>query len=254
MGLFDSLTSSKHRRLILEVLSKSPRSLKEMGEITGISPPVISRQLKKLSELGLISKDGNCYSITDMGEIAYLAIEKFRRIVSAIEKDPEFWKIHDFSSIPDEFKLRIDELGDYQILRSTKDVVLKHFKVFSSIYSESNIVRILSTVFFPTHPRMFVDISSRSDVEVILSEKALNALKRDYKNELDEYLNNGGKIYYNNEIHFTVITTEKALCIGLFLSDGKYDTESGLLSFDRSAIEWGFDIYEYFKKRSVEYP
>lgn len=68
------------------------------------------------------------------------------------------------------------------------------------------------------------------------------------------YLDNGGRIYYNDDVRFTVITTERALCVGLFLKDGKYDTESGLLSYDESAIKWGFDLFEYFKREAVSYP
>ncbi len=73
--------------------------------------------------------------------------------------------------------------------------------------------------------------------------------------ELRQYLANGGKIYRNDDVRLTVIVTERALCMGFFLRNGKYDTESGLLSFDESAIRWGFDLYNYFKKNAlpVEY-
>lgn len=185
----------------------------------------------------------------------HLALEKFRRIVRVLDKDPEFWEIHDFSGIPDEFKLRIDEIGDYEILRSDKDEVLKHYRVFSSIYTESEIVRLASAVFFPSHPKMFAEIAAKADVEVIIPLKALNTLKSEYKEELKQYLANGGKIYRNDDVRLTVIVTERALCMGFFLRDGKYNTESGLLSFDDTAIRWGFDLYNYFKKSAlpVEY-
>lgn len=254
MDIFETLATSNQRREILELVYQKPRSLKEIGEISGISTPLISRQIKKLYEAGLVEKKDSYYTITDKGEILYLAMEKFRRIINTVEKDPEFWETHDLSKLPKEFKLRIDEIGDYVVLRSDKDEVLRHFKVFSSIYRSSNILRVVSAIFFPAHPPMFAEISSRADVEVITTKKALETLENEYKKELETYLDNGGKIYYNNDIKFTVITTEKALCMGLFLRDGKYDTESGLLSYEESAIKWGFDLFEYFKRSSERYP
>lgn len=255
MDTFEALACSGQRKEILNILSISPKSIKEISELTGISPPLVSRHLKKLGELGLVEKDNTRYILTDKGYFVHLALEKFRRIVRVLDKDPEFWEIHDFSGIPDEFKLRIDEIGDCEILRSDKDEVLKHYRVFSSIYTESEIVRLASAVFFPSHPKMFAEIAAKADVEVIIPLKALNTLKSEYKEELKQYLANGGKIYRNDDVRLTVIVTERALCMGFFLRDGKYDTESGLLSFDDTAIRWGFDLYNYFKKSAlpVEY-
>ncbi|MBO8180223.1 MAG: winged helix-turn-helix domain-containing protein [Archaeoglobus sp.] len=251
MDTFEALACSGQRKKILNILSSSPKSTKEISDLTGISSPLISRHLKKLNELGFVEKDGTRYILTDKGYFVYLALEKFRKIVEILDKDPEFWEIHDFSGIPDEFKLRIDEIGDYEILRSGKDEVLRHFKVFSSIYTESKVVRLASAIFFPSHPKMFAEISAKADVEVIIPLKALNKLKSEYREELEHYLSNGGKIYRNDDVKLTVIVTERALCMGFFLRDGKYDTESGLLSLDSSAIRWGFELYNYFKKSAV---
>jgi len=254
MDTFEAIATSSQRREILKLLYQKPRTLKEIGDISGISTPLISRQIKKLYEAGLVDKKDSYYTITDKGEILYLAMQKFRRIIDTLEKDSKFWETHDLSKLPKEFKLRIDEIRDYVVLRSDKDEVLRHFKVFSSIYRSSSVLRVISAIFFPAHPQMFADISSHADVEVIVTKKALETLEEEYRKELEAYLDNGGKIYYNNDIKFTVITTEKALCIGLFLRDGRYDTESGLLSYEEGAIKWGFDLFEYFKRRSERYP
>ena len=251
MDTFEALACSGQRKEILQILSDSPKSIKEISELTGMSAPLISKHLKKLSELGFVDKDGTRYALTDKGYFMYLALEKFRKIAEILDKEPEFWESHDFSGIPDEFKLRIDEIGDYRILKSGKDEVLKHFRVFSSIYTESEVVRVASAVFFPSHPKMFEEISSKADVEVVIPLKALNTLRNEYRKELEQYLANGGRIYVKDDVRLTVIVTEKALCMGFFLRNGKYDTESGLLSLDESAIRWGFELYGYFRKNAV---
>jgi len=251
MHAFEALACSGQRKMILHFLSDSPKSIKEISELTGMTPPLISKHLKKLVELGFVEKIQSRYSLTDKGYFVYLALEKFRKIAETLDKDPEFWKIHDFSGIPDEFKLRIDEIGNYKILRSGKDEVLKHYKVFASIYTSSEVVRVASAIFFPSHPKMFVEISAKADVEVVVPSKVMNTLKNEYSEELEQYLANGGRVYVNNDVSLTLIVTEKALCMGFFLRNGKYDTESGLLSLDESAIRWGFELYSYFKKSAL---
>jgi len=71
-------------------------------------------------------------------------------VSSVLERDPEFWKSHDLSGIPPEFKIRMDEIGKYEIIRSEGDEVLKHHKVFASIYLNSKLVRVAAVVIFPT--------------------------------------------------------------------------------------------------------
>ena len=152
--------------------------------------------------------------------------------------------------LPKEFKLSLPEIGDYEIIRGDGEEVLRHFKVFSKVYTESELVRVLAAVMFPNHPRMFADVAKKADVEVVVTSKIVKSLKEYYQQEFQEYLDAGGKIFVNDDIKFTVIVTEKALCLGFFLRDGVYDTESGLISYDDSAIRWGFDIYNYYKERS----
>ncbi len=89
--------------------------------------------------------------------------------------------------------MRIDEIGDYRILRSGKDEVLKHYKVFSSIYTNSEIVRVASAIFFPSHPKMFAEMPAKADVEAIIPLKAFNTLKSEYRDELEQYLANRGR-------------------------------------------------------------
>ncbi len=246
------VVASERRREILSLLKGRPRSLKEISRSLSLSPPVALKHLRKLEEAGLVERTDEGFEITHLGELFLLAIDRFMKFVEFFSRDPEFWSRHDLSGIPEDLRLRLPELGRYEIIRNEGAEVLKHFRVFSSIYTRSKLVRLVAAVMFPEHPKMFVNIAKRSDVEVVITEKILRAVKENYESELREYLRAGGKLYVCDGVKLTVIATERALCMGLFLRNGVYDTGCGLISYDRSAIRWGLELFERFKERSEE--
>jgi predicted transcriptional regulator len=50
------------------------------------------------------------------------------------------------------------------------------------------------------------------------------------------------------KIAFTV--TEKFLNFGLFSHDGMYDATMVLINYDKDAIQWGEELYEYYLKKA----
>ncbi|MET1124863.1 MAG: winged helix-turn-helix domain-containing protein [Archaeoglobaceae archaeon] len=247
--MFEVLAPEK-RRAILSKLKEGKKDLKTLSSEVEASPPVVLKHLKKLEEAKLVEREGRQYSLTYLGDLVLVAVEDFERFLKFVERDYDYWLEHDLTNLPREFKLRLPEIGNYEIIRSDGEEVLRHFKVFSKVYTESKIVRALSAVMFPDHPKMFVDIAKKADVEVVVTSKIVKSLREYYQKELQEFLDAGGKIYVNDDVRMTVIVTEKALCLGFFLRDGVYDTESGVISYDESAKKWGFEVFEYFKARS----
>ncbi|MDI9646088.1 MAG: winged helix-turn-helix domain-containing protein [Archaeoglobales archaeon] len=241
------------RRCILFAIKKRPMDLKTVSTALNIPPPVALKHLKKLEESKLIEKNGKTYRLTYLGDLTSTALENFVNFVEFIKKDIEYWASHDLSCLPENFKLRLPEIGKYELIKSYGEEVLRHFKIFSEIYKNSKKVRALSAVMFPPHPRMFAEIATRSDVEVIITNKMLKNLEEYYQEELEKYIKAGGKIFICDDVKITIITTERALCMGFFFRDGVYDTESGLLSYDKSAINWGFEVFEYFKAKSKKF-
>ena len=53
---FDAL-GNRHRRAIVELLARRPRSVREIAEKLPISRPAVSRHLRLLSEAGLVSDE-----------------------------------------------------------------------------------------------------------------------------------------------------------------------------------------------------
>ncbi len=53
------------------------------------------------------------------------------------------------------------------------------------------------------------------------------------------------------EIPAVVVSSDKIMLLGLFNESGRFDRQY-IISFEPGAIEWGKDLFEYFRDMSRE--
>jgi predicted transcriptional regulator len=248
--MMERILISKKKREIVRNLAENPKKIADLRKSLELSGAALSLHLKDLFECGVVWREGDTLSLTGKGEVISLYIEKFEEAILTLERDPVFWQIHDLSTIPAEFKLRINEIGNYRVIWSRDGEVLRHHKAFMSAVRSSKWTRTVASVIFPNHPAIYSEVSKRADVSVIVTGEILKKLLDDYDREMKIFVENGGEVFVNDDVRFVCITTDKVLCMGLYLQDGSYDIRCGLISSDKSAIKWGSDLFEYFRRRS----
>ena len=47
------------------------------------------------------------------------------------------------------------------------------------------------------------------------------------------------------------MSTDSALSLGFYDHQGTYDWNQDLISYDKDAIAWGYELFEYYAKKSV---
>lgn len=123
-GLLSLVTFSERRRDILFMLQEEPKTLKEIKDHFKVSSPEIIPQIRKLEKDNLIYQEGKKYVLTEVGEVVTESFDKVLRTLKVFEKDMEFWKEHKIG-IPKEFRMRLNELGDYIITKSSPTEIFK---------------------------------------------------------------------------------------------------------------------------------
>jgi DNA-binding MarR family transcriptional regulator len=84
--LLSKVSASSYRVKVLEQLSKSPKTPKQLSKLTNIKMSHISRTLKELEKLGLIKcltpeiRKNKFYSLTNSGSKLLREIEKIEEI------------------------------------------------------------------------------------------------------------------------------------------------------------------------------
>lgn len=255
-GLLDLLAFSDRRRKVLLILKENPKTLTEIREYFNVQSPEIIPQLKMLEKANLIYQEekDKKYVLTEIGEIAIDSFVRLDKTLKIFEKEVEFWKEHELKGIPEEFRLRFCELGSYKIYESTPTDIFKPHDEYIKNLLKSKEIRGVSPAFHPEYPGAVVALAEKgANISLILTKDVFEKIKKEHKKELQKYLSfkNASMYMCNEEIKVVFTATDFFFVLRLFLKQrGTYDFYRNVISYEKSALKWGDDLFNYYKKRS----
>ncbi|WP_202319481.1 helix-turn-helix transcriptional regulator [Archaeoglobus neptunius] len=237
------------KREILHILSKAPLTNSEISKVVGITPAAVSDHMRKLVGDGLVEKTGKKFTLTPKGLITLHTSEIIESTLSAIEKDREFWEEHDLTAIPSHLLLRLGELGNYEVIKSGENEILKHKERFTEVVRKSKWIRAVFGFFLPDYPPLLTRVSQHTDISVVVSRDVAVKLE-DHQDILKSFK---GRLFVCDNIKLVCIAGSEGLCLGLFLKNGQYDVRRGIISHDSSAAWWGRDLHAHFIRYSYTF-
>ncbi len=116
-GLLSLLAFSEKRKFILLMLQ-------EEHYFKATSPEILP-QIRKLEKGNLISQEGKKYILTEIGKIVTRSFDHLSKTLKIFESGMRFWKEHYIGGIPEEFQMRLYELGDYKIFEGSPTEIFK---------------------------------------------------------------------------------------------------------------------------------
>ncbi len=94
-------------------------------------------------------------------------------------------------------------------------------------------------------------IKNEADVEIIISDRVLQTLRKHYTYILRETVGYDNlKIYRIKEANFSLWVTESNLFLGLHRFDGCYDLENVIICKSENGLEWGNMLFNHYRKKS----
>lgn len=251
-GLLSLVALSEKRRDILLMLLDEPKTLKQIKDYFKVTSPEILPQIRKLEKDNLIYQDSKNYFLTEVGEIVTGSFDRLFRTLKVFEKDMGFWKEHSIG-IPGEYRLRLYELGDYVITKSSQTEIFKPHDEYVKHLLKSKWVKGFSPALHPEYPRVVTMLAENGvDVSLVITGQVFEKLKNGHKNELQKYLSlKNASLKICDEEHKVAFTTsDRFLSMRLFLKDGTYDFYKNIISYEKSALKWGEDLFRYIERRS----
>jgi len=251
-GLLSLITFSEKRSGILIMASEKPITLDEIKEHFNVSSPEILPQIKKLEDGNLLVRNADrTYELTDIGRVVSKPFLEFCETIDLFEEDMEFWLTHDVQGIPDEFLYRLKDIGKYHVVRSSPTNIFEPHEEFMSALITSKKIRGVSPIFHPEYPAAFEALAAKGkQISLIISASVYERIKVEHQNELQIFLDNSELMVYGGDIGLAFTVTDSLLSLGLFDNRGVYDTNQDLMSYEKSALKWGDDLFKYFKKQS----
>ena len=256
-NLLDLILFSEKRKDFLMLLKEGPKNIEEILEKLQESRTALLPQIKKLKEDNLVIHEGEIYRLSSIGEIIAEKMQPLLDTLEVFEKDPHFWADRKLAPIPADLKKRISDLGDYHLIEPDLSHTFDISPEFIKHLSNSSCIHIFLSYFHPQFPAFFLNLATNGiKVSLNLSEAVYSRFEEDFKKEGEKflYMDNSSLFILDQkgvEIPAAIASTDKIMILGLFNENGKFDNQF-VISFDRKAIKWGENLFEYYRDMSRE--
>jgi len=228
--------------------SDQPLQQSEIRERVRKSKSTTHRRMNKLEGMGFVSKEGDGYSLTDLGETV---AERTEEYVSEVRAAHEY---EEFLETVNETDLSLSDISDAEVTHASDENPVAPFLRLAEVTKNASEVRVLTN---SVAPKGFEAGRERlregeQGVEMVLDERTLESiLESDLLGEgLEEDLGTGNlSIWVHGEpVPYQIGIMDDSLCLG---SEDENRMPVAVLETENdAAVEWAERTFEEHRKRS----
>lgn len=250
--LLNVVISSDKRKKILLLLLHGPKSMEEIRNTLKYTATGMLPQVRILEDRDLVRQEDKKYALTETGKLITTLLEPLVQTVGVIKQQEEYWREHDVGAIPNHLFMRISELGSTRIMKHGIEEIYEPHKEFLETISKSKKVMCISPMVHPAYPEFLTQLGEKgTEVSMVLTKIAFDKVKKEYSDLLSRALSSKNiSFYISEDVKLTCIVTDSFFTISLFFKNGVFDSRNDFVSFDKSALLWGEELFNYYKKRS----
>jgi len=243
------IASSVRTEIVLRV-ADGPQPTDALLSGIDASDSAVYDALSTLRERGLLVEGDEGWDLTAHGALVADSIAAWQAAEEFLTTDPDFWKHHRLDVLPAEFRRRLPNIGDYEIIRDSpqdpnrsEDVAIgmlesaDHCELTTPYYSRRHQEAI------PTHP----------ETRLLVTREAIDVSFQRYKDGRREELNALTPASIRlTECQFASVVTDETLKFELPAAEGTEpgsdgsgtDTTAIFVSETDAAVEFGRDLFE----------
>ena len=248
------LIASKVRMNIIISLHSGPKKFNELNQITGIASTTIAHSLKEMEMKKWIYRKGNISYLTPTGKIIALNLIKLMKKFDTFKQQSIFWKNHKLDAIPENLQKNIDNLRETFLVEATLDNLDKPFTKYLNLLSDANIMNAVLSICFSGHTDAIHNILIKGcHVKLIVAEDIFKQFIGQFDSSIiKNFIEKGNlEIWISSELlEINCVVSDTFICIGLFQENGVYDNSRLLMGHHRDSLDWGNELFQYYKKKS----
>lgn len=191
--------------------------------------------------------------MTPMGKVVIKNFLPFYNTVNCLDSNIEWWIEHDLISIPEELRNRIGEIKNYFIIEDEESNVDLTRDEFIDIINRSEDICGVSSIFSEIIPETILNaIRNNKSISIVIPNMIYLKIKNEYQVEINEFINYEKAQFYvlDDEIKLSHLVTDDCLYVTLNYKNGKTDMNTNLVSNDASSVNWGKDLFEYYRNKA----
>ena len=252
-----SIYSSRLKIQILLTLLHNKASLSRLREVTGSTSQALIPKIRSLEKQALIEAVNYEYRLTPLGGVVAQNVEEFVQLTGGISQHHTFFSDHDLSDLPVTFLSRIGALYDSEPKQDTTTDMFYVYSHYLEILKDAAYIHGISSVASPGLARFIAEkVITGIPVGLIVNNEVIGLLtKEPYASNmrgLIEYPNFSVLVTGEN-LRVGLTVTDKYLSLGLFKKDTNlYDSSTDLFSNNPRAVEWGENLFQYYKERAIK--
>lgn len=231
------ITASSIREDIVRLLSNQPQPTPTLIEKLDACRSGVYKELSNLSERGALTEAEEGWELTACGQLVTDTIAQRQATEEFLNHDLPYWQHHDIGLLPDRFRQRLPNIGEYEVVRGGMPAVNEHVSALVSRMETSEQCAVVTPVFL----RGLEDsIPDSLETRVLVTRPVL-----------DRLLNTGsdaGRRLSSARIRvcdseFGLACTDDALCL-VFPNRSDGGWEATLVSETDAARKWGQDLFD----------
>lgn len=240
------ISNSISRLKIIKALYDMPSNTKILNKNTNVGYSAISTNVHMLELAGYICRENNIYYLSNVMNLYMSNIVELSKTLNFIDDFFYFLNNHHVQSIPSESLYDIGDLINANIIVSDGLNIYETQEFIENTIIDADYVDAVL-------PFYYAGFNSNLN-ELLVDGKAIKlAVPLNIKEEFDNSLIKSDNLdvnYFNKtDISFLLISTDKAMILGLFKMDGTYDQNRLLTANNSECLRWADSLFKNFKKR-----
>jgi predicted transcriptional regulator len=240
-----ALTGSSVRTKVILSLRDGPKGVSELTREIGASASTLLHSIKALQKDGTVGT-GPSYELTHAGHIKALALNNLIKVLAVVSQSEQFWQSHDLSGIPLSLQADIGKLEGATLVQNSPTDPLASQTAFMEAVLRAKEVRGVSGIIAPGYQDMILSLLEKgAKVSLILTRRVIERIKPDaFKAALacDNFT-----LYEIDDVRVGFSVTNELVTIALYRLDGSYDPQQDLICEGPDAVEWGGELFEYYR-------
>lgn len=251
--LIDLLLRSDKRKKILLFLRDGPKNIEEITEFLGSSCIATLPQIKRLVEKRLIEQEDKNYKLSTVGLIVTEKMASLTGTFEVFEDNLDYWGQKDLTGIPYFLRLKLGKLARSRVIEPPLNRMFEPPEEFIDSLKKSGEIMHFSSVFQPSFSGLDPDfLKGKTDSTFIFTQNFFERIFSPHSGEtVDLMLPNNSNLYLYEGASAVVSLTVTERFMALLLPNHKGILDRSLLiSSDNEAIEWGKELFMYYRDLS----
>jgi predicted transcriptional regulator len=238
---FSFVLSSSVRVDIAGLLATEPMATDELIDRLDASQSAVYTAVSDLERRRVLFEGDGGWELTGRGRLILDVIEQWESVESFLDADPAYWDTHRTDVLPEQFRRRLPELGEYEIVRSEPPNVRAHAREVVDLLESADSCDTAVPIYVPEYHEAFPD---SPDSRLLFPPKVIDLWEESSQEKGDDMRSIERPTVRVRDMEFGFTAADEFVMLALPPCSGT-TIESMLVGTDQSAVRWAGELYEF---------